>query len=62
MSLEKICSAFWKGTYHKIRYVTDVQVIAVIKYKILFLSGYIYVISCSNIIKSIRLEIILLVV
>jgi hypothetical protein len=52
---KKICSAFWKATYYKIthRYVTNVQVITIIKYKILLLSGYIYIISCSNIIKSI---------
>ena len=48
--------------YHKIRYVSNVQVIAVIKYKILFPSWYIYIISCSNIIKSTRLVIILLIV
>jgi len=49
MSLEKICSAFWKAKYHKIRYVTNVQFIAVIKYKVLHLSGYVYIISCNKI-------------
>ena len=48
--IEMLCvTAFWKVTYHKISYVTNVQVIAIIKYKILLLSGYIYIISRSNI-------------
>jgi hypothetical protein len=47
---------------HKIRYVANVQVIAVIKFKLLLPSGYIYIISCSNIIKSITLVIIILIV
>ena len=59
---EKICSAFWKATHHKIKYVTNVQVIVVIKHEILLLSGYIYIISCSDIIRSKRLGIMLLVV